>query len=86
MELTPVVAVPLAALVAHMLAVLTMLAGFTLGTFAALTFLVFALVVVDLYDMIWRDAGDGRALKSRCPARRIAQMQMQPVRNRSMLT
>lgn len=69
----PVVTVAFAALVARMLAVLTMLAGFALGTFAALTFLValfafpiLAPVVVDPYDMIWRDPGDGRALKSRC--------------------
>jgi hypothetical protein len=76
MEVTPVVTVTFSALAADMLAVLAMLAGFTLGTFAALTLLVFpaflafpilAPVVVDLYDMIWRgDPGDGRALKSRC--------------------
>ena len=35
----PLVTVTFSALVAHMLAVLAMLAGFTLGTFAALTFL-----------------------------------------------
>ena len=71
----PVVTVTFAALVADMLAVLTMLAGLALGAFAALTFLVFpallafpilAPVVVDLYDMIWRDSTDGRDLKSRC--------------------
>ena len=66
----PVVAVTFPALAARMFAVHTMLAGFALGTFAALTFLVspafLAPVVVDPYDMIWRDPGDGRALKSRC--------------------
>ena len=43
----PVVAVTFAALAADMLAVLTMLAGFALGTFAALTFLVGAPRVPD---------------------------------------
>ena len=71
----PVVSVTFAAFVPRMFAVLTMLAGFTLSTFAALTFLVFpallafpilAPVVVDLNDMIWCDSSDGRALKSRC--------------------
>jgi hypothetical protein len=75
MEVTPVVAVTFSALAADMLAVPTMLAGFALGTFAALTFLAFpaflafpilAAAVIDLYDMIWRDPGYGRALKSRC--------------------
>ena len=66
----PVVTVAFAALVADMLAVL---AGFALGAFAALTFLVALLafpilapVVVDLNDMIGCDSSDGRDLKSRC--------------------
>ena len=71
----PVVAVTFPALVADMLAVLAVFAGLALGAFAALTFLVFpallafpilAPVVVDLYDVTWRDSSDGRDLKSRC--------------------
>ncbi len=62
------VTVTFAALVANMFAVLTMLTGFTLGTFPALTFLVFPVlpvVVVDLNDMIWRSCSGGRHPESR---------------------
>ena len=73
MELAPVVTVTFAAFAPGMLAAFTMLAGLALSAFAALTFFatllafpILAPVVVDLYDMIWRDSTDGRDLKSRC--------------------